>query len=113
MSGTRKAPPGSTPTPTRGAAGGTVRRSGPDRSGSITIHRTASDTIPIHASRSLHAPRGSERGQTEIDLRQFKPRRAMTKLTPERWRAVSQHLDRVLELSEDERAAWLSAFRRQ
>jgi serine/threonine-protein kinase len=37
----------------------------------------------------------------------------MTKLTPERWRAVSQHLDRVLELPEDERAAWLSAFRRQ
>ncbi len=37
----------------------------------------------------------------------------MTKLTPDRWRAVSQHLDRVLELPEDERAAWLSAFRRQ
>jgi serine/threonine-protein kinase len=37
----------------------------------------------------------------------------MTKLTPDRWRALSQHLDRVLELPEDERAAWLSAFRRQ
>jgi serine/threonine-protein kinase len=37
----------------------------------------------------------------------------MTKLTPERWRAVSTHLDRVLELPEAERAAWLSAFRRQ
>lgn len=37
----------------------------------------------------------------------------MSKLTADRWRAVSQHLDRVLELPEEERAAWLSAFRRQ
>jgi serine/threonine-protein kinase len=37
----------------------------------------------------------------------------MSKLTPERWRAVSPHLDRVLDLPEEERAAWLAAFRQQ
>jgi eukaryotic-like serine/threonine-protein kinase len=37
----------------------------------------------------------------------------MAKLTHDRWQAVSTHLDRVLELPEDERAAWLSAFRKE
>lgn len=35
----------------------------------------------------------------------------MTKLSPEQWRLLSPHLDHVLELTDDERAAWLSTFR--
>jgi serine/threonine protein kinase/tetratricopeptide (TPR) repeat protein len=34
-------------------------------------------------------------------------------LNPERWRAISSHLDQALSLSEGERANWLAAFRAQ
>jgi len=34
-------------------------------------------------------------------------------LSPERWQAISSHLDQALSLSEGERANWLAAFRAQ
>ena len=37
----------------------------------------------------------------------------MSTLSPERWQAVSPYLDQALEMPEDERAAWLAAFREQ
>jgi len=37
----------------------------------------------------------------------------MSKLTPDRWRAVSLRLDEALELREDERATWMAALRQQ
>ena len=37
----------------------------------------------------------------------------MSTLNPERWQAISSHLDQVLSLSEGERANWLAAFRAQ
>lgn len=35
----------------------------------------------------------------------------MSTLSPDRWQKISPHLDHALSLPEDERAAWLSAFR--
>ena len=35
----------------------------------------------------------------------------MSTLTPERWGEISPHLDHVLSLPEEERAAWLESFR--
>lgn len=37
----------------------------------------------------------------------------MSALNPERWQAISSHLDEALSLSEGERASWLAAFRVQ
>ena len=37
----------------------------------------------------------------------------MSALNPERWQAISTHLDEALSLSEGERANWLAAFRAQ
>ena len=37
----------------------------------------------------------------------------MSALNPERWQAISSHLDQALSLSEGERANWLAAFRAQ
>ena len=35
----------------------------------------------------------------------------MPELSPERWRRLSPHLDRALEMSDDERLAWLGELR--
>jgi hypothetical protein len=34
----------------------------------------------------------------------------MSKLSPDQWQALSPHLDEALELTEDERATWLSSL---
>src|SRR5688572_22086448 len=49
---------------------------------------------------------GRRRGSTFT-----RPSRMRIRLSDDRWRAVIPHLDRALELAEDERAGWLAALR--
>ena len=37
----------------------------------------------------------------------------MSKLSPEQWHALSPHLDEALEMTDEERATWLSALRNE